>query len=90
MKITKETNIGEMVMKFPETASILFEKGIHCIGCHVAQFENLGQGLQAHGLSEEEMEKVIKELNRKIEQKEIEEKQEEKRKKEINKKVKKN
>ncbi|MFH1664140.1 MAG: DUF1858 domain-containing protein [archaeon] len=72
MKITKETNIGEMVRSHPETASVLFEKGVHCIGCHAAQFENLGQGLQAHGLSEEQIEKVLKELNKKIEEKEKE------------------
>ena len=74
MKITKETNIGEMVKNYPETAVILYEKGIHCIGCHVAAFENLGQGLKAHGLSEKETEKVLGELNKKISEKKEEKK----------------
>ncbi|PIN98584.1 MAG: disulfide oxidoreductase [Candidatus Diapherotrites archaeon CG10_big_fil_rev_8_21_14_0_10_31_34] len=77
-KITKETNIAEMVGSHPETALILFEKGIHCIGCHAAQFENLGQGLQAHGLGEEEIKKVLKELNKKIEETQTDKKKEEK------------
>ncbi len=66
MEITKESNIAEIVREHPETVAILFDYGVHCVGCHAASFENLGQGLQAHGLSEEKIEKIIKEMNEKI------------------------
>ncbi len=62
-KITKEINIIEMIKKYPETAQVLFNHGIHCVGCHAAAFETLEQGLIAHGLSEEEIKKIVKELN---------------------------
>jgi len=80
MKITKKSNISEIVEKHPEAISVLFEKGIHCVGCHAAAFETLEQGLKAHGLSEEDMQKVVDELNKKIEEQEKEEKKEKEKK----------
>ncbi len=68
--ITRKTNISELVKKYPEVIPVLFEKGIHCVGCQAAAFENLEQGLKAHGLTEEEIQKTIDELNAKAEEKE--------------------
>lgn len=64
--ITKEMNIGELVKNFPEAIPLLFEYGVHCVGCHVAAFETLEQGLTAHGYKEEQIEKIVKELNEKV------------------------
>jgi len=63
-KITKETNIIEMIKKYPETAQALFDLGIHCVGCHAASFETLEQGFKGHGLTDEQIEKAVKELNK--------------------------
>ncbi len=65
-KITKEMNIGELVKNFPEAVPLLFGYGVHCVGCHIAAFETLEQGLTAHGYKEEQIEKMIKELNEKV------------------------
>lgn len=62
-KITKDTMLGELITKFPKTAEVLMEKGIHCVGCHVAFSETLEQGLKAHGMNNKEVGKVVKELN---------------------------
>ncbi|MBU2100535.1 DUF1858 domain-containing protein, partial [Candidatus Micrarchaeota archaeon] len=65
-EITKEINIGELVKNFPEAVPLLFDYGVHCVGCHVAAFETLEQGLTAHGYKEEQIEKIVKELNEKV------------------------
>ncbi|MBU0457000.1 MAG: DUF1858 domain-containing protein [Nanoarchaeota archaeon] len=67
MAITKEININEMVGKYPKTAEILFEEGVHCLGCAAAHFESLEEGLKAHGKSDEEIEKIVKKLNKVVE-----------------------
>jgi len=62
-KITKDMKIGEVAQKFPKAIHILIEKGIHCIGCAAAHFENLEEGLTAHGKSEKEITEIIEEMN---------------------------
>lgn len=48
--ITKDMNITEIVGKYPQTADVLREYGMGCIGCMAARFETLEQGAQAHGI----------------------------------------
>jgi len=62
-KITKDMTIGETITKFPKTAEVLMEKGIHCVGCHVAVSETLEQGLKAHGKDDKEVSKIMEEMN---------------------------
>ncbi len=61
-KITKEMTFSEILEKSPKAEKILLEKGMHCIGCPMAQMESLEQGCKAHGLNPDE---VAKELNKK-------------------------
>lgn len=63
-KVTKETNINEALDINPRTAEVLFEAGIGCFGCVFANVETIGQGLSTHGFSEEEIEEIIKEINK--------------------------
>lgn len=65
-EITKDTKIGDLLEKYPETAQFLFEAGIHCVGCHMAAHESLEQGMKAHGLSGKQVDEVIRKINRKI------------------------
>ncbi len=67
MKITKENTIGEVLEKYPKAAEFLMEKGFHCLGCAMAASETLEEGFKAHGYSDEEVEKVIKEMNELVE-----------------------
>jgi hybrid cluster-associated redox disulfide protein len=58
--ITKDMTIGEVVVKWPETAGTFMEWGLHCYGCAVAKFENIEQGAQAHGIDPD---KLVEALN---------------------------
>ena len=62
-KITKKMSFAEIIEKFPEAGEILLEKGMHCIGCPMAQMESLEDGAKAHGLNPDE---IVKELNEKL------------------------
>lgn len=62
-KITKEMAIGEVVNKYPQTAEVFFNHGLHCIGCAASNFENIGQGCEAHGI---DADKLVNDLNKAI------------------------
>lgn len=62
--ITKNMTIGEVVQKYPKSSEIFFKHGLHCIGCHVAFFETIEQGCSAHGLSKEQTDDLIEDLNK--------------------------
>ena len=62
-KITRQTIIADTVEINPDAPQIMFKYGLHCIGCHVALWETVEQGCQAHGMSEEDIDKMVKELN---------------------------
>jgi hybrid cluster-associated redox disulfide protein len=59
-KITKEMKISEIAEKYPQTLSLFLEKGLHCIGCPIAQDENLEEAAKVHDL---DLEKLLEELN---------------------------
>lgn len=64
-KITKNTLILEIVERYPKAADVLVEKyNFHCIGCSLAEMENLEEGASAHGMSKKEIEEMVVELNK--------------------------
>jgi hybrid cluster-associated redox disulfide protein len=58
--IRKEMTIAEALRAKPEIAALLMSKGMHCLGCVIAQGETLEQAAEVHGL---EVEDLLKELN---------------------------
>ena len=62
-KITKKMTFAEILEKNPEARNPLLEKGMHCMGCPMAQMETLEEGCIAHGIDPD---KVVEELNTKI------------------------
>lgn len=50
MAISKSTTIGELLVTFPESAPILMEIGMHCLGCPSSQMESLEQAAMVHGI----------------------------------------
>jgi hybrid cluster-associated redox disulfide protein len=62
-KITPKTRISEIVNSNPEAVEILFEAGLGCIGCPMAQMESLEDGCKAHGMSKKEIDELIKRVN---------------------------
>ena len=65
-KITKEMGFAEVLQKYPETAEIMMKNGLHCLGCAAAHFETIEQGCSAHGMKEEDIEKMLKEMNKAV------------------------
>jgi hybrid cluster-associated redox disulfide protein len=62
-QISKDMQIGAILQKFPGTAAIMMNRGLHCIGCHVAMWETIEEGSRAHGMSDKDIDDMIKEMN---------------------------
>ena len=63
MKVTKEMMISEVVEKYPDSAIVFLEHGLHCIGCSASPFESVESGMMGHGRSEEDLNALLKDLN---------------------------
>ena len=66
MSVSKKMLIGEVVRKYPEAAIVMMEAGMHCVGCHVAGMETVEQGCKAHGMKDEQVDELIKKINKQI------------------------
>jgi len=67
MTITKDMLIADVVQKHPDTAVVMMNSGLHCVGCHVAASETIEEGCKAHGMSDEQIEAMVKEMNKILE-----------------------
>ena len=65
MKITKKIKMSKLLEEKPEAAEILFEAGMGCLGCPMAMQETIEEGCKAHGMSDEEIDEIVKRLNKK-------------------------
>lgn len=63
MTVTKDMKIGDVVQKYPQSADVMLNYGLHCIGCHVNQYETIEQGAAGHGMPQEQIEKMVSEIN---------------------------
>lgn len=64
MRVTKETTISEILQADPAAAETLARHGFHCLGCPMSMSESLERGAEAHGLGPEQVEELLKELNK--------------------------
>jgi len=60
-KITKDMIIEDVVRKYPKTIPVFMAHGLHCIGCHIANYETIEQGALGHGL--DDVANLLKDLN---------------------------
>lgn len=69
-QITRKTLISDILVEHEDKsdllAEILLDFGIHCFACGAAVYENLEQGVLGHGYSEEDLQKLLKDLNRAV------------------------
>jgi len=66
-KITKDILILNLVEQNPDLAQILTEDyGFHCVGCMAASMETLEQGALVHGMTEDQIDKMVEDLNKKL------------------------
>lgn len=52
-KISKDTKIGELLTIFPDSAPILMEIGMHCLGCPASQMETIEEAAMVQGIDGE-------------------------------------
>jgi len=62
-KITKEMTISEVIKKYPKTAFLFIDYGLHCVGCPIAQGETIEEAAKVHRL---DLEKFLEDLNKVI------------------------
>ena len=63
-KIERTMGIVEVVQTWPQTAEILMDFGMGCLGCAAAHFENIEQGAMAHGI---DVDALMEALNEAVE-----------------------
>jgi hydroxylamine reductase len=61
--ITKETPISKLIDEHPDVQEILMEYGLHCAGCSFSEFDTLEDGATMHGLSDEDVNLMVKDVN---------------------------
>ena len=54
-QISKDTKIGELLNIFPDSAPILMEIGMHCLGCPASRGESLEEACAVHGVDCDEL-----------------------------------
>jgi hybrid cluster-associated redox disulfide protein len=64
--VTKAMLIGDIALKYPKAVPLMFKFGMHCIGCGMTAYESLEQGCLAHGMSKEEIDKLVAEINKAV------------------------
>ena len=63
VQITKETVIGDILDVAPQTAPIFLSIGMHCLGCPSSRGETVEEACMVHGMTEEQMEKLLALVN---------------------------
>jgi hybrid cluster-associated redox disulfide protein len=67
MKITRKTDLHELLMYKPELSGLLLQSGMGCVGCPMSLGETLEDGCKVHGMNDKEIDKLIELLNGKKE-----------------------
>jgi hybrid cluster-associated redox disulfide protein len=65
--IDENTLIVDIAERFPAIGEYLTgEYGFHCVGCPLMYADSLGEGAMVHGLDEDEIKKLIAEVNKMV------------------------
>ncbi len=66
-KVTKESNLADVIFKYPQAAEILTDYGLHCVGCFASTFDSIKDASVIHSMSEEEIDEMVERVNELIE-----------------------
>lgn len=71
-KVTRDLTIETILSLFPHKAQRLAHEitsaGLHCVGCHAATWETLEAGMLGHGMTEEDIDRLVGRLNALLEE----------------------
>jgi hybrid cluster-associated redox disulfide protein len=59
--IEKDMNLKDLLNKYPESVRVFAAYGIGCLGCALASYETIEQGINAHGIN---IDDFMKDLNK--------------------------
>lgn len=60
--VDKNTIIGDVLDKYPETAKFFFDMGMHCLGCPASRGETIEQACEVHSANADELVSKINEF----------------------------
>lgn len=61
-QIDKNSNLAELIEKYPEANEMLFEYGLYCGACFASGFDTLEQGAQLHGMTPDDVDELVQYL----------------------------
>ncbi len=68
--ITRDMLVSEVVANYPTTVPIMLAYGLHCVDCGAQDIETIAEGTVGHGMSEDELELLLTDLNEEAEKQE--------------------
>jgi hybrid cluster-associated redox disulfide protein len=61
--ISRDIKIMDLINDYPEVIPILMGYGLHCVGCHFSSYDTLEAGAKIHGMTDEIIEMMLKDVN---------------------------
>ena len=66
-KFTKDMLVMDIIQEHPDVATVLMGYGLHCVGCHFSDIDTLESGARIHGMDDETINMMVKDVNAMIE-----------------------
>jgi len=66
-EITRTSNLGELVVTYPQTAEVLMDFGLHCVGCGAMTYDTIEAGARVHGFDDAAIDELVLRINEVIE-----------------------
>jgi hybrid cluster-associated redox disulfide protein len=60
MAVTKDSIIGDVLDKYPQTAELFLGIGMHCLGCPASRGESIAEACAVHG---NDADKLVTDIN---------------------------
>lgn len=57
--ITKDMIIGDILDKYPTTAPLFLNMGMHCLGCPASRGESIAEACMVHGADADQLVKAL-------------------------------
>ena len=64
--VTKDMTVADIIAKYPFAADIMQSYGLSCTGCSVNTMESVEMGARGHGIPDERVEEMVREINEAI------------------------
>jgi len=59
--------INDLIEQYPQVIDILiYDYGLHCVGCIIAEYETLEEGAKVHGIEGKDFKKMMSIINKRI------------------------